>query len=198
MKRELIIDGIVVDVSAILSLAHECDPGNCDVSESCCSTYEVPLERDEADRVIGLLPDAGRYAPALKQKKEYADPVDEGEFGLCDADDSGGGRWRCPLRRLVRHQRRHVARDGCRNDGARSVGARESRRRSRRPLSQRLRSGGGEQSGGTTQGVDAEARFQQFFDNKFAGEIKHRERVDQVGSKTAGLFGSIGNIERGL
>ena len=58
--------------------------------------------------------------------------------------------------------------------------------------------GGGEQSGGTTQGVDAEARFQQFFDNKFSGEIKHRERVSQVGQKTPGLFGSIGNIERSL
>ncbi|RKZ89392.1 MAG: hypothetical protein DRQ39_00835 [Gammaproteobacteria bacterium] len=58
--------------------------------------------------------------------------------------------------------------------------------------------GGGEQAGGTTQGVDSEARFLQLFDEKFSGEIKHRERVDQAGMKNAGFFGSIANVEGNL
>lgn len=51
-----------------------------------------------------------------------------------------------------------------------------------------------EQSGGTVQGVDAEARFLEFFNDKFSGEIKHRERVDQVQGKQGGLFASLNRI----
>ena len=57
---------------------------------------------------------------------------------------------------------------------------------------------GDPQSGGTVQGVDALSRFSEFFDEKYEGEIKHRERTEQVQQKQGGLFGSLNRIAGGI
>jgi hypothetical protein len=53
---------------------------------------------------------------------------------------------------------------------------------------------GDPQGGGTVQGVDAMARFDEFFDEKYEGEIKHRERTEDVQRRQPGLFGSLNRI----
>jgi len=50
------------------------------------------------------------------------------------------------------------------------------------------------ESAGTVQGVDSISRFNEFFDEKYQGEIAHRERVDQVQRKQGGLFTSLNRI----
>jgi hypothetical protein len=57
---------------------------------------------------------------------------------------------------------------------------------------------GDPQSGGTVQGVDAMARFDEFFEDKYAGELKHRDRTAQVERKQGGLFGSLNRIAGGI
>jgi hypothetical protein len=50
------------------------------------------------------------------------------------------------------------------------------------------------QSAGTVQQVDAESRFNEFFEEKYQGELSHRARVGQVQDKQAGLFQSLSRI----
>jgi len=52
--------------------------------------YEVPLEPGESARVLGLLPDAARFAKGLHEDGEYTDPLDEGELGACLATKESG------------------------------------------------------------------------------------------------------------
>ena len=52
------------------------------------------------------------------------------------------------------------------------------------------------QSSGTVQQVDAAARFQEMFDQRYEGELDHRQRVDASERKTGNLFGSIDTISR--
>ena len=53
-----------------------------------------------------------------------------------------------------------------------------------------------DQAAGTVQGYDAAARFEDMFDERFEGELEHRERVDTVNRKEGNLFGSIDTISR--
>ena len=53
-----------------------------------------------------------------------------------------------------------------------------------------------DQAAGTVQGYDAAARFEDMFDDRFEGELEHRERVDTVNRKEGNLFGSIDTISR--
>jgi hypothetical protein len=50
------------------------------------------------------------------------------------------------------------------------------------------------QSGGTVQQVDAQSRFNEFFEERYSGEIKHRQRTAQVQEKQGGLFESLNRI----
>jgi len=53
---------------------------------------------------------------------------------------------------------------------------------------------GEDQSAGTVQGVDAMARFDELFEDQFAGEIQHRERANLSQRKSSGLFTSLNKI----
>lgn len=55
---------------------------------------------------------------------------------------------------------------------------------------------GENQSAGTVQGVDAQAEFNEYFDERFADELTHRERVAESTENTPNLFGSIDTISR--
>lgn len=48
----------------------------------------------------------------------------------------------------------------------------------------------------TLQAVDADARFNEMFDDRYEDELDHRERVAASGRKTRNLFGSIDTISR--
>ena len=50
--------------------------------------------------------------------------------------------------------------------------------------------------GGTVQGVDAAARFAERYEEKFAGELEHRERNAFAQENAPALFGSIDTISR--
>jgi len=53
-----------------------------------------------------------------------------------------------------------------------------------------------DQAAGTVQGYDAAARYEEMFEERFEGELEHRERVDDVNRKEGNLFGSIDTISR--
>lgn len=88
-----VIEDIVVDIPALLSITHSCDPSICTSSGSCCGSFEICLEEDEMDRVVGFMPMASAFSDglisggALKNVFEELEPglfgIDEGESGIC-------------------------------------------------------------------------------------------------------------------
>ncbi|MEN8233784.1 MAG: hypothetical protein ABFR89_02535 [Actinomycetota bacterium] len=55
---------------------------------------------------------------------------------------------------------------------------------------------GEEQGPDTIQAVDSDARFAQFFEDRFDNELAHRQRVQQVSENEGNLFGSLNTISR--
>jgi hypothetical protein len=88
-----VIEGIVVDISALLSIAHSCDPSICTSSGSCCGSFEICLEADEMDRVVGFMPMASEFSDGLMSGGSFRNvfeeleadlyAIDEGESGVC-------------------------------------------------------------------------------------------------------------------
>lgn len=91
MNRIVLIEGIAVDLSGILSIAHRCDPTLCRERESCCAHYEICCAEDELPRLISLFPKAAEYVPALRMGEEFDNVFEEtdDELFCFDADADG-------------------------------------------------------------------------------------------------------------
>lgn len=87
------IEGVVIDMEAILSLAHECVPSLCRDRAHCCGCYEIHATGREGERVIGYLAEAARYAPGLRKGKRYVNPLEEDDENkggfIIDTDEEG-------------------------------------------------------------------------------------------------------------
>lgn len=77
------VQGIQVDVEALRSLAHDCDPAKCRVSENCCKRYEVLVDDDQIPTIVGSMPNAAVYASDLIDHGDLIDPFDETDDGHC-------------------------------------------------------------------------------------------------------------------
>jgi len=60
------VDGVLVDITALLSVSHTCDPLICRDRASCCSSYEICLSEKELPGVIGYLPAASKWVPGIR------------------------------------------------------------------------------------------------------------------------------------
>lgn len=89
-KRFAEVQGIRVDIDALRALAHQCRPERCDHAASCCSTYEVQVDRREMGTIIGAMPDAARHARGLMESGGPIDPFEDTEGGQCLATDEDG------------------------------------------------------------------------------------------------------------
>ena len=88
-----VIDDVVVDIPALLSITHSCDPSICKSSGSCCGSFEICVEAGEMDRVVGFMPMASEFSDglmsggSLRNVFEELEPalfaIDEGESGIC-------------------------------------------------------------------------------------------------------------------
>ena len=86
-----VIEGIVVDIMALLSIAHSCDPSICTFSGSCCGGFEICLEADEMDRVVGFMPMASEFADGLMSGGSFRNVFEELEPGLFAIDEGDSG-----------------------------------------------------------------------------------------------------------
>lgn len=77
------IDGILVDLPALLKLKHYCDPRLCRNKRYCCASYEITVDRQDMKRAVGLMPEAANFAPAVGEGGEFENPFEKIE----------GGRW---------------------------------------------------------------------------------------------------------
>ncbi|MBL7031804.1 MAG: hypothetical protein ISR97_01325 [Nitrospira sp.] len=86
-----VIEDVVVDIPALLSIAHSCDPLICTSSGSCCGSFEICVEADEMDRVVGFMPMASEFSEGLMSGGSFRNVFEELEPGLfaIDAGESG-------------------------------------------------------------------------------------------------------------
>lgn len=81
---------LLVDVPAVTGIAHTCDPTLCKDLESCCEQFEVVVEGDELEGIIGLIGRAKRFLP-FDDRAAAANPFDP--FGAyhfaIDTDEEG-------------------------------------------------------------------------------------------------------------
>ena len=71
-----LVGGYRVDLEALKSISHHCDPKKCGNGLSCCACYDVELSAIEARRVVDWLPEAAKFAPHLRDEDGYIDPVE--------------------------------------------------------------------------------------------------------------------------
>ena len=80
-RPEIIIDGVQVDVDALVGIAHTCAPERCRERRSCCACYEVCVGEAEMSRIVGCMPQAAVHNPALRDGDSYIDPFEETDDG---------------------------------------------------------------------------------------------------------------------
>ena len=85
------IDGIIVDLPSLVSLAHRCRPESCREDRCCCSEYEVEVDGGELETIVGCLPEASRFAPHLKNGDEYPNIFDDQGGNLFAIDQTEDG-----------------------------------------------------------------------------------------------------------
>lgn len=90
MRTMPLIDGVHVDLDRISRLAHRCEPLNCRHREGCCQTYEVFVDEKQVSGIVGMLPEAARYAHGLLADGAYAEVMDDTEGGTCLATHEDG------------------------------------------------------------------------------------------------------------
>ena len=60
-ERFPVIGGYRVDLEALKSISHRCEPTHCDDGLSCCACYDVELSAMEARRMVDWLPEAAKF-----------------------------------------------------------------------------------------------------------------------------------------
>lgn len=81
------IDGVFVDIPALLAISYKCDPTLCRGGKGCCSYYEISLPESELSRVIGYLPGASCYAPGLKSANPAESDCYDNLFDEAEGDE---------------------------------------------------------------------------------------------------------------
>lgn len=85
----VVIQGILVDVPALMRLKHYCDPMLCRNKRYCCAQYEITLDKDDLTRAVGFQHEAAAFAPEVGEGGYFEDPyeeTDDGRWSL-DCDD---------------------------------------------------------------------------------------------------------------
>jgi hypothetical protein len=87
------VEGILIDIKALMSITHSCVPSYCQFSQCCCTNYEVCINNNELSNIIGLLPYASKYSRRLKVGKRFDNvfedigrnlySIDKDVSGLC-------------------------------------------------------------------------------------------------------------------
>ncbi len=79
----------IIDWSTLRRLEYRCDPDLCAGGVCCCASFEVCIEDEELDRLIGLLPTAAAYADAGRGVVDAPfEPLESGVFAL-ETDEDG-------------------------------------------------------------------------------------------------------------
>ena len=84
------VAGIRVDIQALKSIQHSCQPGVCKGKPNCCSRFQIHVDAQELETIVGFLPLVQRYTPSISGDAGYANVFEEAEDGcfIIDADEN--------------------------------------------------------------------------------------------------------------
>ncbi|HHZ82572.1 MAG TPA: DUF3109 family protein [Nitrospirales bacterium] len=83
---------MTVEMTQIARFSHACD--GCkgkDAMRSCCATYEVCITPDEMEAIVGVLPEASKFCPDLKDGDGFQNVFEETDDGLVSLDTTEDG-----------------------------------------------------------------------------------------------------------
>jgi len=91
MPKIIYIDDVEIDIESLYSITHRCVPGMCIKKQCCCAKYEISIDSNEIDRIIGYMPEASSYAPRLGSDSSLENIFEEDEDGsfIVDTDKDG-------------------------------------------------------------------------------------------------------------
>lgn len=81
-----LIQGIRVDLKALLSIDHQCVPLSCMHKKICCASYQICIEEEEMEKIIPLLPEAAKYAYQIVDGDSFVNIFEEIEDGLIEIE----------------------------------------------------------------------------------------------------------------
>ena len=83
---------MTIEMKQIARLTHACDGcKNKDPNQSCCATYEVCITPAEVDAIVGVLPEASKDCPELKDGDDFQNVFEETDDGLVCLDTTEDG-----------------------------------------------------------------------------------------------------------
>jgi hypothetical protein len=89
-EKKVIVDNILIDVPALMSIRHRCRPGVCKGKPNCCSRFQIHVDEKELETIVGFLPLVEKYTSTVGREKGYDNVFEEAEDGLflIDADEN--------------------------------------------------------------------------------------------------------------
>lgn len=89
-EQTIMVGNIRVDVPALMSIQHRCQPGVCKEVPSCCSCFQIHVDEKELETIVGFLPLAEKYTASIGSAQEYDNVFDEAEDGyfIIDVDEN--------------------------------------------------------------------------------------------------------------
>ncbi|MEN8245975.1 MAG: hypothetical protein ABFS43_13865 [Thermodesulfobacteriota bacterium] len=90
MEQPVRVGNIRVDVPALMSIRHCCRPGVCKGTPNCCSCFQIHVDEEELETIVGFLPLVEQYTSSISGELDYDNVFEEAEDGcfLIDADEN--------------------------------------------------------------------------------------------------------------
>jgi hypothetical protein len=87
-KMFIEIDDILVDIKALSSFAHYCNPVICASRKCCCQSVDVCVDMREVETIAGFMPLAAAFSKNLKSGKYFINVFEKVESNLFSIDQT--------------------------------------------------------------------------------------------------------------
>jgi len=88
--QTVVIDGVIIDIEALMSIAHRCRPVVCKGRPNCCSRYRIHVSEREMETIVGFIPLTAKYTSSIGDPSSYHNVFEEEADGslVIDADEN--------------------------------------------------------------------------------------------------------------
>ena len=89
-QKVVVVGNIRIDVPALMSIRHRCQPGVCKGKPNCCAFFQIHVSEKEVETIVGFLPLVEKYTASIGGGPGYDNVFEEAEDGqfLIDADEN--------------------------------------------------------------------------------------------------------------
>lgn len=86
----MLVEGIHINVPALMSIRHSCQPAVCKGKPTCCSRFQIHVDEKELETIVGFLPLVEKYTSSIGGAQGYDNIFEEAEDGcfIIDVDEN--------------------------------------------------------------------------------------------------------------